>query len=78
MGKKKKKKKLEEQQKEQRKPLQQEEVLTFGKKNFLIFGAALVSIIVGFLLLSKGSLTAAPILLVLGYIVLVPLSIIIK
>jgi hypothetical protein len=78
MGKKKKKKKLEAQKKAQRKPAQQEDLLTFGKKNFSLFGAALVSIIVGFLLLSKGSITVAPILLVLGYVILVPLSIIIK
>jgi hypothetical protein len=78
MGRKKKKKKLTIKQKEQLKPLQREEVLTFGKKNYSVFAAALVSIIVGFLLLSKGSITAAPILLVLGYVILVPLSIIIK
>lgn len=78
MGKKKRKKKLEAQKKAQKQPAQHEEVLTFGKKNVILFGAALASIIVGFILLSKGSITAAPLLLVLGYIVLVPLSIIIK
>jgi len=46
--------------------------IRFGRKNYAAFGAALVSIVVGFLLLSRGSITAAPILLVLGYCVLVP------
>ena len=78
MGKKKKKKKLEEQKKEKKKLTFQEEVLTFGKKNFSIFGAAIISIVLGYILLAKGSITAAPILLVLGYVILVPLGIIIK
>jgi hypothetical protein len=46
--------------------------LRFGTRNYAALGAALVSILVGFLLLSRGSITAAPILLVLGYCVLVP------
>jgi hypothetical protein len=46
--------------------------LQFGRRNYLVLGAALVSIALGFLLLSRGSITAAPILLVLGYCVLVP------
>lgn len=46
--------------------------LNFGPRNYLALGAALVFILVGFLLLSQGSITLAPILLVLGYCVLVP------
>ena len=46
--------------------------------NFYIFGAALVSIVSGFGLLARGSITAAPILLVLGYCVLVPAAILLK
>lgn len=46
--------------------------LNFGPRNYLALGLALLSILVGFLLLSRGSITAAPILLVLGYCVLVP------
>ena len=46
--------------------------LSFGPRNYLVFVAALVSIGLGFILLSRGSITAAPILLVLGYCVLVP------
>jgi hypothetical protein len=46
--------------------------LSFGTRNYVVFGAALVSIVLGFVLLSRGSITAAPLLLVLGYCVLVP------
>jgi len=46
--------------------------LRFGRRNYVALGGALVSILLGFWLLSRGSITAAPILLVLGYCVLVP------
>jgi hypothetical protein len=46
--------------------------LNFGPRNYAILGAALAAILIGFVLLSRGSITAAPILLVLGYCVLVP------
>jgi len=46
--------------------------LNLGTRNYMILGAALVCILVGFLTLSRGSITLAPILLVLGYCVLVP------
>lgn len=41
----------------------------------ILAGAGLVSIVAGFALLSGGSITLAPILLVAGYVVLVPLAI---
>lgn len=46
--------------------------LRFGMRNYAALGAAVASILMGYLLLSRGSITAAPILLVLGYCVLVP------
>jgi hypothetical protein len=46
--------------------------LSFGARNYAILGAALAAILIGFVLLSRGSITAAPVLLVLGYCVLVP------
>lgn len=49
--------------------------LELGFKNYLLFGVALASIGLGFYLLSQGSVTLAPILLLLGYCVLVPFSI---
>ena len=39
-----------------------------------IFAAGLVSIVVGYILLASNDITIAPVLLVLGYFVLVPLA----
>ena len=44
----------------------------------MILGTALASIIFGFISLASGSITLAPILLVLGYCVLIPVGIMIK
>jgi hypothetical protein len=41
----------------------------------LFWGAAALSLILGYLDLARGGETIAPILLVLGYVVLVPLAI---
>ena len=43
-----------------------------GRTNWAVLGAAVVVIVIGYLLLDRGSITAAPVLLVLGYVVLVP------
>lgn len=40
--------------------------------NYLIFAAAAVVILAGYFALSKGSITLAPFLLLLGYLVLIP------
>ncbi|HEY3279455.1 MAG TPA: hypothetical protein VGJ83_03010 [Gemmatimonadales bacterium] len=48
--------------------------LRFGPKNYLFLTAALLSLTVGYVLLSKGSTTLAPILLVLGYCVFFPVG----
>ena len=48
----------------------------FGKNNYIIFGAALVVLGIGYITLAAGSITLSPILLVLGYCVLIPLAII--
>jgi uncharacterized membrane protein HdeD (DUF308 family) len=41
-----------------------------------ILTAGLVSIVVGYILLGRGSISAAPLLLVLGYCILVPVALI--
>jgi hypothetical protein len=46
--------------------------LRFGPVNFALLGGAVVCVAAGYWLLSRGSTTAAPILLVLGYCVLFP------
>jgi hypothetical protein len=50
----------------------------FGRTNYILFGVALVVIVLGFLMLSQGSIDLAPVLLVLGYCVLVPWAILAK
>ena len=50
----------------------------FGPRNYILFAIGLLVIIVGYISLSAGSITLAPILLVLGYCVLIPISIIIR
>ena len=52
--------------------------IPFGKKNYMIFGAAALVILAGYFFLSKGSITIAPILLLLGYLVLIPIGILAK
>jgi hypothetical protein len=44
--------------------------------NLALGGAGLVSLVLGYWLLAGGSITAAPLLLVLGYVVLLPLALI--
>jgi hypothetical protein len=46
--------------------------LRFTRTNYLVLGAALGCIVLGYVLLALGSITAAPLLLVAGYCVLVP------
>ena len=48
--------------------------LHFSRKNFIALAAALVSLAAGYWLLSRGSTTAAPILLALGYCVFFPVG----
>lgn len=52
--------------------------LVLGKKNWSTFGAGILSILAGYIFLSRGSITAAPILLVLGYVILIPVSLILR
>jgi len=46
--------------------------------NWLLLFLGVVSIALGFWFLSKGSITLAPILMVLGYCVLIPIGLILK
>ena len=52
--------------------------LKLKRKNYALLGAGLVTIVAGFITLAQGSITLAPILLVLGYCVLVPLALLLK
>lgn len=50
----------------------------YGRKNYIVFGIAMAVITAGFLALWKGDITFAPVLLVVGYCVLLPISLWIK
>jgi hypothetical protein len=53
-------------------------MINLGKKNYAIIGAGVVTIAGGFISLASGSITLAPILLVLGYCVLIPVGLLVK
>jgi hypothetical protein len=69
---------------EQRRRTQKDEKLPLAKENFVIIGIGLVVILIGYLALANGPiegflpLVLAPILLVLGYCVIIPLGILYK
>jgi hypothetical protein len=55
---------------------QDEGTVRFSMVNWVLLLAGLVAIVAGYVALSGGSTVAAPLLLVLGYVVLLPLGII--
>ncbi len=48
--------------------------LRFARRNYILLAAGFVSLLLGYVLLARGSTSAAPILLVLGYCVFFPLG----
>ena len=54
----------------------EESNLRFSPRSLALLAAGMVAIIVGYVLLNAGNTVAAPLLLVLGYAVLIPLGII--
>ncbi len=63
---------------------QQVQSFTFGKRNLLILSSGILTIIIGFVLMSQPpvdgflSRTLAPIILVIAYLVIIPIAIIAK
>ena len=57
-------------------PAETEGSLRFSPRNLALLAAGLVAIIIGYVLMSGGDTVLAPLLLVLGYAVLIPLGII--
>ena len=51
---------------------------SWGLGNSLMLGLGLAVLVAGYVSLSKGSITLAPVLLVLGYVVLIPASLLIR
>jgi len=52
--------------------------IAFGRKNYVILAVAAAVILAGYVALSQGSITLAPILLLTGYLVLIPWGILAK
>lgn len=50
--------------------------LRFSLVNFILILAGIISVAAGYMLLAGGSTVAAPLLLVLGYVVLIPMGIV--
>ena len=56
----------------------------FNKKNYLLFGIGILVIILGYVIMATGNVNSfqsvklAPVLLVIGYLVIIPLSIFYK
>ena len=60
-----------------KKRIEKKERFIFGKTNIILFISALVLIIIGFIILNSAT-NFGVILLILGYAVLIPLSLLIK
>ena len=52
--------------------------LRFGPVNVALLAGAATALTAGYVLLARGSTTVAPVLLVLGYCVLLPLGLVLK
>ena len=59
-----------------KKPADPDPSLRFTRQNAMLAGAGIACLALGYWLLAQGSITAAPILLVLAYVVLLPMAII--
>ena len=55
-----------------RKPAEADLGFIWGRANSLLLGLAMAAVVAGYVALSKGSTTLAPVLLVAGYCVLIP------
>ncbi|MFO7674786.1 MAG: DUF3098 domain-containing protein [bacterium] len=52
--------------------------LELGRKNYILMGVGVVTIVAGFISLAGGSMTLAPFLLVLGYCVVIPVGLLVR
>ena len=57
---------------------------SYDKENYVLFGAGIITIILGYIIMATGdtnsfqSLSLAPILLFIGYIILIPIALLYK
>ena len=61
-----------------RKPVETDLGFAWGGRNSAFLGLGFAALVIGYLALSKGSTTLAPVLLVIGYCVLIPASLLIR
>jgi len=61
-----------------RKPVEADLGFSWGAINSLLLGLGLAALLAGYVALSKGSTTLAPVLLVTGYCVLIPASLLVR
>ena len=61
-----------------RKPVETDLGFAWGAFNNGLLGLGLAALVAGYLALSKGSTTLAPVLLVAGYCVLIPASLLVR
>ena len=72
-------KKVKKTKEKPKKPIRKPKVeLPFGPRNYTWFGIGILVVVIGYIFLAMGSMTLAPILLVAGYCVIIPVSIIIS
>jgi hypothetical protein len=61
-----------------RKPVEADLGFAWGRLNSLLLGLGVTSLIVGYVLLARGSITLAPVLLVAGYCGFIPTSLVLR
>jgi len=61
-----------------RKPQETDLGFSWGLLNSLFLGFGVVVLVLGYLALARGSITLAPVLLVLGYCVFIPASLLVR
>ncbi len=62
----------------QRKPAETDLGFKWEPVNSLLLGLGLVLLVVGYVTLARGSITLAPVLLVTGYVVFLPASLVVR
>jgi hypothetical protein len=61
-----------------RRPIEPDLGFNWGRLNTVLLGLGVTALIVGYLALSRGSTTLAPVLLVAGYCGLIPASLLVR
>lgn len=59
-----------------RRPAESQESMRWSSVNWILLGLGILVLALGYILLARGSVVGAPLLLVLGYAVVIPLGII--